>query len=143
MICSKLLYAVYLDELLINADLMRNQVLAYADDLVFILRDSQEISSVINKLESLHPFAQLNKAKCSILEVGSQRVSNGEQHGVKVVTSYKYLGVEISSQTQSTVTGMKNRIAKLLAQVAHHVKRLDFEVRKLVLDTFVKAVVTY
>jgi len=137
------LYAVYLDELLKNADLMRHQVLAYADDLVFILRDSQELSPVINKLESLHPFAQLNKAKCGILEVASQRVPNGEQHGVKVVTSYKYLGVEISSQTQSTVTAMKNIIAKLLAQVAHHVKRLDFEVRKLVLDTFLKTVVTY
>ena len=111
-------------------------MLAYADDLVIILRDFQELSSVINKLESLHPYAQLNKAR----HPRGRRVPNGEQHGVKVVTSYKYLGVEISSQTQSTVTSMKNRIAKLLAQVAHHVKRLDFEVRKLVLNTFVKAV---
>jgi len=50
MTCSPLLFVVYLDHLLRKAGLLKHRLFAYADDLAFVVNDTQELATVILKL---------------------------------------------------------------------------------------------
>jgi hypothetical protein len=64
---SPMLFAIYMDYLLKKENLLYLEILAYADDLVFITNSTGELNHIIQKFESLFKFLQLNKRKCGIL----------------------------------------------------------------------------
>jgi hypothetical protein len=73
---SPLLFNTYLDELLKQNDLLRHEVMAFIDDLVFVAQSLTELCSIINKLEKLVPFLSMNPKKSAIMVVGSNMLGD-------------------------------------------------------------------
>jgi len=103
MTSSPILFAVYLDELLKTAGLLEYNIMAYADDLVIILENKLTLLAVIEKLESFKSLLQLNKKKSGIMLTGKAEVKEREIAGIPVISTYCYLGVQVSASTKSTI----------------------------------------
>lgn len=66
---------------------MTHNIVAYADDIVFIIRDKNELSCILNKLSRLKPFLSVNEEKSAILNMGDPDFINLRVFkGIPIVT---------------------------------------------------------
>lgn len=86
--------------------------MAYVDDLVFILKTEQELSLCLKKLHSLDPHLSLNLKKCSIIKTGNILNGLNEFQGIPIVKTFKYLGFEVTTSTQSVFKTAVNKITQ-------------------------------
>ena len=63
--------------------------------------------------------------------------------GIKVVESYKYLGVHLHHATAETFAHMQVQIQSQIGGIVSKVKRMQIETRKLILNTMIHGVVLY
>jgi len=99
---------------------------------------------VISKLERLEPWDSLNKLKFGILMIGKHLTADQENvRGIPIVTSYKYLGVDLVVETKMTITKAKQRMLSLVARLLPSVKRLQFEAKHLIATSLIKATTLY
>ncbi len=67
MATSPLLFALYLDSLLKKFKLHNRNIVAYADDIVFVAHSWSELRSIMSALKQMSSLLNFNKRKSGLL----------------------------------------------------------------------------
>ena len=128
---------VILRTILNEAELTIDQILAYADDLLFLCFSLEQLDKTISKIEEHSPKMGLsiNKSKSSIMEIYARKYARpkwyfkvGENYkGFPIVDEYSYLGVKINrilnlqetfKAVKTTINFTSLRLSALLSSVS-------------------------
>jgi len=63
--------------------------------------------------------------------------------GIPVVTTYKYLGVQISPNTPATLKNMKTLITRKVQKYIKDSRAVDIPARKIILESMIRSTVLY
>jgi len=123
-----LLFAVYLDEKLKEHNLEHLDYLAYADDVVFDVKNLAEMDGLIEKLENMGAGLVMNKKKSKVIMT---RDSEGEDavRGVEIVKKVKYLGFMLTCSTKEVKEMMNRRLQQCYGLHRQRTKTLPSELR--------------
>jgi hypothetical protein len=99
-VLSPVLFNVYLEEAIKSSKILeemrsRGDLLALADDMIFMSNQKVEVEMIIDELTGLKNYwnLRLNKKKSEIL---TGEKEDEEINGIKCSTSVKYLGVRVA-----------------------------------------------
>jgi len=137
---SPYLFNIYIEELLEilekECHLSREEILAYADDIAVICYNERKLTEVIRKIEewSKKNGLSINKNKSAIMQMVTPRqkvelkgrTSNGREEikGIPVVTSYKYLGLNLNNRMDT-----RHHLAVMAPKINYLVYRLSLAPR--------------
>ena len=113
MCISPILFNTVLDEVLSRCDLLKHELLAWVNDLVFIAKSKTEYA-IINILRRLGSVLEINVSKYSILPIVDKEFAKvGEFMGIPVKTEVKYLGILLHYPIIGNDTEDENRIKRI------------------------------
>lgn len=118
--------------------------MAYADDLVFFAKDLSEVKTILEKIESMSPYLEINKQKCGIMEIGDSKLNYTSSYlDLPVVFEYKYLGAWISPRTAEVVKKAFDSVKKFTFLLKSKVRSLPPEIAAHVMSSFVMGKLIY
>ena len=124
-VLSPLLFNVYLDEALksqetLNLLVQKQMLRAFADDIVCIVKNREELQGVIKSFEELmNKFnIHINKKKTQyVAKVKRGDTSTAEVEGISRVTDYKYLGLTVTHGKKKILRTARDTVEKQVRQL--------------------------
>jgi hypothetical protein len=110
---SPLLFNKYLEETMKKSALLqrligRGDLIAYADDLLVLANDGQELKLAIEEIKKLEPLGvHINIKKTQIMTNRQDMGETTEIKGVRLSEKIRYLETDIYCQREKTVKSIK------------------------------------
>lgn len=140
---SPMFFNIYIETLLEELDEIGVVVLAYADDIVMVLKDELQVRISLNVLESWTERMEMkiNKQKSGIVEVGRRKLHNiGEDiRGYKFVKSYKYLGVDLEGKNNldNHFRRVRRRVFMILSKIRIFSEKMNLHKKRILVKTLI------
>jgi hypothetical protein len=143
-VISPILFDLVMSDFLNELSKMGIMVLAFADDIIAIVNNQNQIDKLIYMLEKIKLTLNLswNQSKTEAI-VGNWK--NIDLRGIRQVNSYKYLGIPIYNEMRSIEhqNDVKSRIKKLIGLFSIKLSNLNHHIQRIMMCSYVRSIYEY
>lgn len=146
---SPMLFNIFIESLLDKMDSAGIVTLAYADDLVMVVKNEIEVRIAINILEEWteESSMKINREKSGIIEMCRRKTFEiGDNiKGYKFLKSYKYLGVDLEGKNNMNnhFRRIRKKVFMILSKIRMVTEKMSFHKRRILIRTLVVPHIDY